>query len=260
MDSGYYPLGLRMETGVAMDINAVLNDFQRKFVDPLTADITRTLEVTCHKPGEENHGSNFIGNTVVLIGIEATSQFTNPHSQEELNSFREEAKKQYKRLDSEPKEYLSPRHSITDGSQLAKQFMKNYFDAFFSEQTTLGEPLSELVWAFRNSHAHSFYPYYQKKFKDKLISGAVDWLYKKPDQRIGISISEIEGDFESHRSNLCRIEGHYFHVCPQILFVFFKRALTEFMNRVRSENEAQRQFLENYNRLSSDYGFDVKQA
>ena len=74
-----------------MDINAVLDEFQQKFVAPLTADITRTLEVTCNKSGERNHGSNFIGNTVVLMGIEATSQFINPHSQEELNRFREEA-------------------------------------------------------------------------------------------------------------------------------------------------------------------------
>jgi hypothetical protein len=249
-----------METGVAMDINAVLYDFKQKFVVPLTADITRTLEVTCHKPGEENHGSNFIGNTVVLIGIEATSQFTNPHSQEELNQFREEAKKQYECLESEPKRYLCPRHSKTDGSQLAKQFMKNYFGALFSEQTILGVPLRELVWAFRNPHAHSFYPHYQKRFNDKLISGAVDWLYKIPDQRIGISISEIEEDFESHKSNLYRIEGNCFRVCPQILFVFFKRALTEFMSRVRSENEVQRKFLENYNRLYDVYGFDIKQA
>jgi hypothetical protein len=138
--------------------------------------------------------------------------------------------------------------------------MKKYFDALFSEQTTLGVPLHELVWAFRNPHAHSFYPPYQKRFNKKLISGAVDWLYKEPVQRIGITISEIEGDFESHKPKLYKIEGNCFRVCPQILFVFFKRALTEFMNRVRSENEAQRQFLENCNRLSGVYDFDVKHA
>ncbi len=249
-----------METGVAMNISTVLNDFQRKFVVPLTADITRTLEVTCHKSGEENSGNNFIGNAVVLIGIEATSQFTNPHSQEELNRFREEAKKQYERLDSEPRQYLSQRHSKTDGSQLANQFMKNYFDAWFSGRTEFGVPLCELVWAFGNPHTHSFYPHYQKRFNDKLISGAVDWLYKNEDQRIGIAISEIEGDFESQQSKLYKIEGNCFRVCPQILFVFFKRALTKFKNRVRSDNETQTQFLENYNRLSGIYGFEVKQA
>jgi hypothetical protein len=253
-------LGQRYGNGVAVDINAVLDEFQQKFVAPLTADITRTLEVTCNKSGERNHGSNFIGNTVVLMGIEATSQFINPHSQEELNRFREEAEKQYECLESEPKQYLIPRHSKTDGSQLAKQFMKQYFDAWFSERKEFGVPLGELVWAFRNPHAHSFYPHYQKRFNDKLISGAVDWLYKNRNQRIGIAISEIEGDFDSFKCRLYRIEGNCFRVCPQILFVFFKRALTEFINRVRSDNETQTQFLESYNRLSGVYGFEVKQA
>ncbi len=242
---------------VAMNISAVLNDFQGKFIVPLTADLARTLEVTCHKPGKENHGSNFIGNTVVLIGIEATSQFTNPYSQEELNRFREEAKRQYEHFGSEAKQYLIPRHSKTDGSQLAIQFMNKYFDTWFSEKKEFGVPLSELVWAFRNPHAHSFYPHYQKRFNDKMISGAVDWLYKDPDQRIGITISEIEGNFDAYKSKLYRIEGCYFRVCPQILFVFFKRALTEFINRVHSDSETQTQFLENYNRLSSVYGFEI---
>ncbi len=243
-----------------MNISAALNDFQRKFIAPLTADITRTLEVTCHKPGSENHGSNFIGNTVVLIGIEATSQFTNPHGHEELIRFQEEAKKQYARLDNESKQHLSPRHSRIDGSQLAKQFMKNYFEAWFSKRAEFGVPLYELVWAFRNPHAHSFYPHYEKRFNDKIVSGAVDWLYKKSDQRIGIAISEIERDFESHRSRLYTIEENCFRVCPQILFVFFKRALIEFTNRVQSENETQTQFFQNYNRLSGVYNFEVKQA
>lgn len=128
-----------------MDINSVLDNFQQKFVAPLMADITRTLEVTCHKSGEENHGSNFIGNTVVLMGIEAASQFTSPHSQEELNHFRDEAKKQFRNLNSEQQNYLSQRYSIVDGSQLAKLFMKKYFGAWFSGREEFGVPLGELV-------------------------------------------------------------------------------------------------------------------
>lgn len=238
----------------------MLNDFKQKFVAPLTADITRTLEVTCHMSGEENHGSNFIGNTVVLMGIEATSQFINPHSKEELRRFRKAAEQQYWNLGSEPKKYLSPRYSKTDGSQLAKQFMKEYFGAWFSERKEFGVPLDELIWAFRNPHAHSFYPHYQKRINDKLISGSVGWLYKDPIQRVGITIAEIEGNFESCKSNLYAIEGCCFRICPQILFVFFKWAVTEYVNRVRNNNELQRQFLENYKRLSGPYGFVVEQA
>jgi hypothetical protein len=243
-----------------VDINAALDEFQQKLVAPLTADIIRTLEVTCNKSGESNHGSNFIGNTIVLMGIEAISQFINPHSQEELNRFRDEAKKSFECLSSESKQYLSQRHSKTNGSLLAKQFMEKYFGTWFSERKEFGVPLCELVWAFRNPHAHCFYPYYQKKFNDKLISGAVDWLYKNEDQHSGIAISEIEVDFDSHKPRLYRIEGNCFRVCPQILFVFFKRALAEFIDGVRADNQTQTRFLENYNRLSGVYGFEVKRA
>ena len=72
------------------------------------------------------------------MGIEATSQFTNPHSEEEVELFREVAKQQYKTLKSQQKEYLSPRHSKTDGLQLAKQFMKDYLVVGSVEGRNLG--------------------------------------------------------------------------------------------------------------------------
>lgn len=242
-----------------MGIIAVLEDFQRKFVCPLTADITRTLEVTCHNSGKDNHGSNFIGNTVVLMGIEATSQFINPHSRKELKDYLCVAKKHYAELKSEQKKYLSRRNCPTDGSLLAKQFMKDYFDARFSVRTELGVPLVELIWAFRNPHAHAFYPHYQKRLSnDKKISGAVDWLYKDKNRKVGITIAEIESKFDdSCVSDLYEVEGNCFRVRPQILFVFFKRAATEFVSRVRNDDKLQRQFLENYERLSGLYGFVV---
>jgi hypothetical protein len=197
---------------------------------------------------------------VVLIGIEATSQFTNPHTQEEFIRFQEEARHQYQQLDREQKQYLSPRPSKADGSHLAKQFMRKYFEAWFSEQKELGVPLCDLVWAFRNPHAHSFYPYYQKRFDDKTISGAVDWLYKNPDERIGITISEVERAFESYRSKLFKMDGNRFRVCPQVLFVLFKRALLEFRNHIKNDSETRTHFLQNYKRLSDVYNFEVKQA
>lgn len=240
-----------------MDIIAVLDDFQRKFVFPLTADITRTLEVTCHNSGKENHGSNFIGNTVVLMGIEATSQFINPHSEEELKHFLKAAKQQYAKLESKKKKYLSQRYSPKDGSQLAKQFMNEYFGAWFSGRKEFGVCLNELIWAFRNPHAHAFYPYYQKTINGKEISGAVDWFYKNRSRRFGITISEIESKFDSYMSRLYEVEGNCFRVCPQILFVFFKRAATEFVSRVRNNDQLQMQFLENYKRLSGLYRFVV---
>lgn len=243
-----------------MNINSVLNDFRLKFVDPLLADITRTLEVTCHSSGDENHGSNFIGNTVVLMGIEATSQFINPHSEEELETFRAEAKKQYRNLESGSKAYLSQRLYKIDGSQLAKNFMKHYFDACFTERREFGVPLDELIWTFRNPHAHTFYPHYRKRINCKEISGAVDWLYRDAHRRIGIRIAEIESQRDSWMSNLYKVERDCFRIRPQILFVFFKRAVTRFLSHVGNNSELQKQFLENYKRLSGVYDFAAKRA
>jgi hypothetical protein len=140
------------------------------------------------------------------MGIEATSQFTNPHSEEEVKLFREVAKQQYKTLKSHQKEYLSPRHSKIDGSQLAKQFMKDYFGSWFCGRTEFGAPLDELIWAFRNPHAHTFYPHYQQTMSNgKKISGAVDWAYKS--QLVGITIAEIESRFDSWMAKLYEGQG-----------------------------------------------------
>jgi len=198
--------------------------------------------------------------TLCIIGIEATSQFINPHSEEELKRFRADAKKQYANLESGSKEYLSPRFSKTDSPQLAKKFMKEYFGAWFSKRREFGVPLDELIWAFRNPHAHAFYPHYKKTINCTEISGAVDWLYKDAHRRVGIRIAEIESQVDSWSNlNLYKVEGKCFRICPQILFVFFKRAVTEFLSRVDNNGELQIQFLENYNRLSTVYGFAAKQ-
>lgn len=243
-----------------MYLDPLIREFEQKFVEPLTADITRTLEVTCHKSGEDNHGSNFIGNAVVLIGIEAAAQFTSPGTQNEENAFRAASKEQYSSLTSEQKTYLSSRHSKHDGSQLAKQFMKNYFGEWFNERGEFGAPLHELIWAFRNPHAHAFYPYYRRRFNGKEISGAVDWLYKDVDQRTGVTIAEVDAKFDELKANLYKVEGARFRICPQILFVFFKRALARFVEQVRAHHETQAQFIENYSRLSGIYDFEPTQA
>jgi len=73
-------------------IEKVIADFREKLVDPLFADITRTLEVTCYKEGDENHGSNFIGNAVVLSGIETVAQFIDPTSKEKRQDFEKRSK------------------------------------------------------------------------------------------------------------------------------------------------------------------------
>jgi hypothetical protein len=111
----------------AMTIETALASFNERLVVPLFADITRTLEVTCHKPGPENHGSNFVGNGAVLSGIETVAQFTDPTSESERESFVSDAKARYASLDANVKKYVSPRYSPIDGSQLAQGFMRDYF-------------------------------------------------------------------------------------------------------------------------------------
>jgi hypothetical protein len=194
------------------------------------------------------------------MGIEAAAQFTCPYTQNEQNSFQAAATELYSSLSSEQKTYLSPRHSKCDGSQLASKFMKDYFGEWFNERKEFGVPLHELIWAFRNLHAHAFYPYYRRRFNDKDISGAVDWLYKDSDQRTGITIAEIDAGFHELKAKLYKVDGEHFHVCPQVLFVFFRRGLDRFKEQVRTHDETQAQFIENYNRLAGIYGFDPTQV
>lgn len=242
-----------------MDIEALILNFQEKLVLPLAADITRTLEVTCHKSGEQNHGSNFVGNAVVLMGIEAVAQFICPHNFLDDSSFRETAKRQFSNLSVEQKSYLSQKRSKCEGSQLAKQFMKEYFGAWFNERKAFGVPLNEVVWAFRNPHAHAFYPYFRKMFNQVEVSGAVDWLYKDANQS-GITIAEIEENFETLKDKLYRVDGQCFRMCPQILFVFFKQALVNFVERIRTDQECRASFYNSYHRLCGIYGFEPTQG
>jgi hypothetical protein len=238
-----------------MNIETALASFDERLVVPLFADITRTLEVTCHKPGPDNHGSNFVGNGVVLSGIETVAQFTDPTTDADRPSFVTEARNCYASLDASVKQYVSPRYSPIDGSLLAQEFMRDYFSDPIAQGKELGVPLRQLIWAFRNPHLHAFYPYYQKRFNDKLIAGAVDWMYLDSTARVGITISQLELDFEQHKHMLYTVEGDSIRICPQILFVYFKRAVAAFVVAIHRGGEVQSRFLEKYRSFGCSYGF-----
>lgn len=239
-----------------MCIQKAITDFREKLVNPLFADITRTLEVTCHKSGVENHGSNFVGNAAVLSGIETLAQFVDPNTEEEQRAFRKQAKEDYESLDDDKKKYLAPRYRPSEGSELAKTFMKKYFCASVFQKKEFGVPLYELIWAFRNPHLHAFYPYYQKTFNTRKITAAVDWLYLDRDKRIGITLKEVENNFDARKQQLYRIEGDCFRICPQILFVFFKQAVDKFIAEVCDIADVQEAFCQNYKRLAEFYDFE----
>lgn len=238
-----------------MIIDKRIERIQKRILQPLYADITRTLEVTCYKRGPKNHGSNFVGNAVVLSGIETVAQFTDPDSEEKQREFVEKAKSLHKALTPEQKQYLSWRDRRVPGSELARDFMKKYFDSVFSKKE-LGTRVYELVWAFRNPHMHAFYPYYEKRFNNKTICGGVMWLYGNRTKKTGIRIKTLETRFESKKQKLYRIEDEWFLLCPQILFVYFKRAVERFLEEVLAEKSVQCLFLQNYSRLARRYNLD----
>lgn len=240
-------------------IEKVITDFRGKLVTPLFADITRTLEVTCHKSGEENHGSNFVGNAVVLSGIETLAQFIDPNTEEQHRAFSKMAKERYRSIiDKETRKYVEPRHNPNQGSKLAMTFMKRYFCASVFRKKEFGVPLYKLIWEFRNPHMHAFYPYYQRTFNTKKFSGAVDWLYLDPDNRIGITIQQVEENFDAHKQKLYCIKVDWFRICPQVLFVFFKQAVNnKFIAEVCNNADVQKGFYENYKRLARCYDFET---
>lgn len=233
----------------------VIADFNKKLIIPLFEDIRRTLEVTCHNSGNDNHGSNFIGNSIVLLGIETIAQFTDSSTEEDYKSFKKEANECYKSIEEEKQKYCIPKHSPSNGSDLAKSFMKEYFNKNIFQKKEFGVPLYEVVWAFRNEHMHSFYPYYKKTFNENSISGSVSWLYLDSNNRIGITIKELEDNFEQHKSKLYLIKDNNFCICPQILFVFFKQAVDEFIKKVDNSDDIYKKFHQNYKRLAQYYNF-----
>jgi hypothetical protein len=241
-----------------MCIEMAIHDFRNKLVTPLFEDIRRTLEVTCHKSGDDNHGSNFVGNAVVLSGIETLAQFLDSSTEEEHRAFREQAKEHYKSIDDYKKKYVTPRYGPTDGSALARTFMRRFFCDSVFQKKEFQVPVDELIWAFRNPHMHAFYPFYERTFDANKICGAVDWLYFSPEKRIGMSIKHLEDDFDRLKEHLYTINGNWFRICPQILFVFFKQAVDKFIADVRNVDDVQKLFLQNYKRLARSYGFSAE--
>jgi hypothetical protein len=240
-----------------MELSHGLQEFDQKLAVPLIADITRTLEVTCHKSGESNHGSNFLGNTVVLQAIEAVAQFINPVRSQDLNDFVRRARKEFKGLPAASKRFLLPKYSPDEalGSRLSKEFIKKYFDGRFKKEKVLGKPLCEVIWAFRNPHAHAFYPFVRQQMKNRELKGGVGWLYKNKRKRTGISIKELENRFSSYSKRLYRIDGDFFVLCPQILFVYLKQAIASFLQKVAEDKETGEVFRLNCERLSAVYYF-----
>jgi hypothetical protein len=244
-----------------MCIESMLKEFDCKLVTPLLADLTRTLEVTCYKKGPDNHGSNFIGNAVVLSGIETLAQFNDQNTIEDHCDFEKQATKLYKCFPDNKIKFLSKKYAPTAGSDLAQNFIKAYFCRQVFQKKEFGVPIYKLVWDFRNPHMHAFYPFSQKKYNTKMISGAVDWLYKDCQKHIGITIEEIEYDFDVHRRKLYKVEKEKektcLRLCPQILFVYFKRGIKKFKACVRNDPDVQRRFCENYKRLAPSYHFQL---
>jgi len=99
---------------------------------------------------------------------------------------------------------------------------------------------------------HGFYPYDQKMFNAKKVSGAVGWLYKDPANGIGITIKEVEDDFDAWKQKLYKKEVdwfrfcHSFGICPQVLFVYLKQAVEKLLAEVCSNADFWEGFYENY--------------
>jgi hypothetical protein len=82
----------------------------------------------------------------------------------------------------------------------------------------------------------------------------VRWLYLDPVNRVGIRIQQLEADFDNHKGKLYKVEGDWFLICPQIVFVYFKRAVQALVRAVREDATIQKRFIDNWSRLSPSYG------
>ncbi len=284
-----------------MDKIKLVEAFTNKLVDPLVYDLTKVLEITAYNSGVSNHGVNFVGMLNVLAGIESISQFISEDSFQKIdnvkvvckaiekskvkvkdlkletllkkefnmttdnkrqNSINEIIDKQVLNSDSELIDFISIRFENS-----AKEFMKKYMEIdkcvcadLVKVSPEFKQPLSELIWKFRNSHAHSFYP--ESEISDN-IRGAVAWLYKNPHIKEGISMLEIEQNFELYQYKLVKIQKDdkdtnvvWLGVCPQVLFVYFKKGITNFLNAIEQDENVFKTFQRNFQNLSKKYDFE----
>lgn len=67
----------------------------------------------------------------------------------------------------------------------------------------------------------------------------------------------MEESFDTRKQQLYSIEGDWFRIRPQILFVFFKRAVDKFIAEVRDVADVQKSFWQNYKRLAELYDFEA---
>lgn len=259
------------------DVEEKIRFIFEKWVPPMCEDLRRTLEVTCHFVGPDNHGSNFAGNLLVLCCIDFLSQFMDPTAKEEREEFEERldnmirvlqnkecksflekqglAQKDQKEiidLIKHKKEKSGPR-TDTDN---AKEFMKKYFSPLDERYSKC----ADLIWkVFRQGHVHSFLPksIYEIRANDGQemeIGSGVHWAYAYFSERfkVGIRISALEealavhgrekvlAKFEIRHLECMRDEEDgsiYFCMCPQILFIDFKKAIGSFERDVRSNKD-----------------------
>lgn len=115
-----------------------------------------------------------------------------------------------------------------------------------------GQILADVIWKFRNAHTHSYYPFITDK-----IRGAVDWLYADPRNRIGVAIANVEANFNSYSNCLWGLSGEWLRLCPQILFVYFKKGINKYLDSVVADDEVGNIFIKNCENLAEVYYFEV---
>ncbi|KKR06258.1 MAG: hypothetical protein UT34_C0001G0298 [candidate division WS6 bacterium GW2011_GWF2_39_15] len=239
-----------------MEIQNKVATLKLKLIDPMIYDITEILNITANKTGQDNHGVQLMAMISVLVAIETVSQFI---ISEALEAFVIEAKSIYKGLSKVQKLYTLPR-IIPQGINSPITFMENYFEPIF-KNTVMGEinlNLAEMIWKFRNSQAHAFYPF---MLEDRSVRGRVNWMYQKPSERKGISIHEIELLNKTTPQAVYGIEEgekgtKWIAVNVQVLFVYFKIALDKYFQAINSDTAVAEVFLRNYQRLKTLYMFE----
>ena len=233
--------------------NAEQEGWQKKFdhiferwVPAMLEDLRRTLEVTCHFSGDRNSGSNFLGNMVILTGLELLAKLNAP--------FRNPIGKKKKA----PKKPL--RFRDIDATKAAKRFIKRYFNPIDPRYGRF----AEMVWImFRNGHVHTFLPKIVMNIPShaSTIFSAVDWAYDDPASRVGITIANLEREIANngrtqvierlavkHLSLFRDVKGSIvFSMCPQIFLIDFKQAIEKFKHDLRTVPYKESLFLRGYN-------------
>lgn len=225
--------------------------FKERITDNLLSELSTMLEIKKNKP-------YLMAMVDILIAIETVSQFIIDEEEDELRIFREEVANRYNSISDADKYFL--RRDYEKGFVPAIDFMEKYFDKRFKIDNPVpasGDNLAHVVWKFRNSMAHAYYPFL---LKDNSLRGRVLWteetrvlnLIDKESSKKELDKVLLETSQQLYDSS----KTGWFQVNLHVFFIYFRLAIQNYLTELENDDYIYKIFEKQYEELKEKYFFE----